>query len=189
MTKLISKYKNIYIFLITLSIIGLLSGYFYYQIQPSTTKSEIKENLNIKENTNGRINNITKRLKDNTKILIFSILVIPIIINLFNIFYKPFEIGFIFNALSIYNTKFSLIYTISYLTIPFIISLILTRISITIIHNIIKYLLIKDKQSKKIIKSSLKKYILLLIISIIYEIIIIILSPYINTYLMTIFSL
>lgn len=189
MTKLISKYKNIYIFLITLSLIGLLSGYFYYQIQPSPTKSEIKENLNIKENINGRINNITKRLKETTKILVYSILVTPIIINLFNIFYKPFEIGFIFNALSTYNTKLSLIYTISYLTIPFIISLILTRISITILYNLIKYLLIKDKCSKKAIKVSIRKYILFFIISIIYEIIIIILSPYINTYLMTFFSL
>ena len=189
MTKLISKYKNIYIFLITLSIIGLISGYFYYQIQPSTTKSEIKESLNIKENTNVRVNNITKRLKSHTLIFIYSLLVIPIIMNLFNIFYKPFEIGFIFNVLSKYNIKFSLIYTIPYLVIPFIISLILTRISLTIIYNLLKYLFTKDKQSKKVIKNSIRKYILFFIISIIYEIIIIILSPYINTYLMTFLSL
>ena len=185
MIRIISKYKNIYIFLITLAIIGAISGYLYYQIQPAKTKEEIKTNVNIKESINSRVNNLSKNLKNNIKIFFYSLLIIPIIINIFNIFYKPFEIGFIFNLLSKYNIKLSLIYTNIYLNIPFIISIILTRISITFIHNIIKYIIIRDNKSKVLIKNTFKKYIILIIISILYDILIIITSPYINRYLMT----
>lgn len=186
MIKLINKYKNIYIFIITLSLIGLISGHLYYEIQPSNLKNEIKEQLNIQESLSNRVNNLSKNLLSETKILIYSILIIPNIINIFNIFYKPFQTGFIFNLLSTYNNSFSFKYILIYHIPPLIISIIVTRISLTITLNIIKQLVIKDNQSKRILKNSLKKYLLLIIISILYEISIIILSPYINTYLMTI---
>ncbi len=185
MTKLLSKYKNIYIFLITLSIIGIISGYIYYQIQPKSIKTEIKESFEIKENLDKRINNTKRDIPPALKIIISSILVIPIIISIFHIFYKPFEIGFIFNLLSAYNIKLSIIYSLTYLIIPFIIVLFLTRISITFSYNLYKHILIRDTKSKSIYKSSIKKYLLLTFFLLIYEILIIIISPIINSYLMT----
>lgn len=186
MTKLISKYKNIYIFLVTLSFLGYISGYFYYQIQPKDTKDNIKETMSIEESLENRVNNLPKCLKSSFQIFLNTLLIIPVILNVFSIFYKPFQIGFIFHVLEQYNIKLSIIYTTVYLLIPIIFNLILIRIGITFISSIIKNLFYNNKSNRTIIKKSFKKYLLISILSIIYEIIIIIVSPIINTYLMAI---
>ena len=186
MLKNILKYRNIYIFIITLSIIGFISGISYYQLQSSSTKEEIKEKISIKEELSTRINNIPKSLNTNITIFLLSLTIILIVINILNIFLKPFQIGFIFSFLLSYKTKFSLLYTSIYYLIPFIFTLILTRISITITISIIRYLLTKDIKIKKELKRTIKKYFLICSIELLYQVIIFLISPNINSYLMTI---
>lgn len=185
MKKRSNKRRNIYIFLITLSLIGLVSGYFYYQLQPSNIKTDITNKLNITEELNTRVNNLTKSIKTSFKILFNSILIIPSIINIFNIFYKPFQIGFLFNILNSYSLKLSLIYNTIYQIIPYIFQVILTKISITLIYSIIKKIINYKKESLNKIILLLKKYLIISIFLFIYEILIIIISKKINLYLMT----
>ena len=71
------KRRNIYIFLITLSIIGLVTGFLYYEFQPKNIKTDIINKLNIQDELNNRINNLPKRIKETSKILFYSVLIIP----------------------------------------------------------------------------------------------------------------
>lgn len=189
MIKLIKKHKYIYLFLITLTIIGLINGYIYFELQSKITKTEILESINIEENLNYRVNNLSKSLNISLKIIINSILILPTIINIINIFYHPFEIGFLYNSLTHYNKKLSLIYLTIYKIIPCIFYLILTRIALSLTISIIKRIINKNKYHNNNIKLSIKKYLIFLILLIIYEIIIIIISPIINGYLMTIMQI
>ena len=63
------KYKNIYIFIITLSFMGFISGYNYYRIQDSNLKTKAIESLNLKENLKKPVNNIIKNGKKCIKLL------------------------------------------------------------------------------------------------------------------------
>ena len=62
MTKTIKKYKNIYVFILVLSLIGLSTGYLYYQTQSKTTKEELVNKLDIKESLKYGVNNLNKRI-------------------------------------------------------------------------------------------------------------------------------
>lgn len=179
------KQRNIYIFLITLSLIGLISGTLYYEFQPNTIKTDITNKLNIQEELNNRVNNLPKSIKESSSILIYSVLIIPSIINIFNIFYNPFKIGFLYNVLKTYSLKLSIIYILIYQIIPYLFQLILTKISITLIYSIIKKLIYYKKESFNRIILLLKKYFIISIFLFIYEILIIIISKNINSYLMT----
>lgn len=95
--KKLFKYRNVYVFIIILATIGFISGYIYFRVQPQDVKDNIISSYNINENLDKRVNNIKKRLINNGKILGFSVLIIPSVLNVFNIFYEPFQIGFIFN--------------------------------------------------------------------------------------------
>lgn len=185
MLNIIKKYKYTYLFITILTTIGFISGIIYYQVQPQETKTETKELLNIKEELNIRHNNILKSLKNSSIIIINTISIIFIIKNVINIFYKPFEVGFIFSLLNTYNIKFSIIYILIYNIPSIIISVILTRISLTIIINIIKYIITKNRKIKKEILTQLKKYTIITLIELTYQISIYIISPKINAYLMT----
>ena len=189
MSKVLKKYKNIYIFILILSLIGLSSGYIYHKVQPTKTKEELIESINIEEELTHTINNIPKASMIIIKTLLYSILIIPQLINIFNIFYKPFQIGFILNMLETYSLKFSLLYVSIYHILPLVFSLILIKISLIISKNIIELLIYKDKLSIKHLKQQLKKYLIISIIYLFYEFIIIIFSSIINSYLMTIISL
>ncbi len=184
MLKNILKYKYIYVFIIILALIGFLSGILYYNIQPSSIKEETKELLNIKEQLSIKTNNIIKRTKDNSKILISSILIIPEYKNILQSFKKPFEIGFIFSLLSSYSYKLSIIYIGTYHILPFIFTLILIRVSISLSYSITKTLIKRDRKSLTRLNILLKKYIIVLTISCLYEIIIFFFSKNINGYLM-----
>lgn len=188
MTKVIKKYKNIYIFILALSLIGLSTGYMYYQTQSKSTKEELVDKLNIKDSLNYGVNNITKRLKVVTKTFIYSITIIPQVINIFNIFYLPFETGFILNLLESFSLKFSLIYITTYHLIPLILTLILIKISLILSKNIVELIIFKDKLSIKHLKKQLLKYLLVSLTLFIYEIFILIFSTNINGYLMTFLS-
>lgn len=185
MRKQLIKQKNIYIFIITLTIIGLISGYLYYQFQPLNTKTTIIESLDIKSDLNNRVNNLPRTLKSSSKIIIYSILILPSIINIFNIFYEPFKIGFLFNLLNTYSIKLSLIYTLIYLIIPLLFTIILTKVGFTIIYSLVKKIIYYKKETWSRVIILLKKYFLISIFSYTYEIIVIVISLNINSYLMT----
>lgn len=185
MLKVLKKYHNIYIFILILSLIGLSTGYMYYEVQTSTTKQELTTSINIKEELSSGVNNIPKRFKIISKTLINSITILPQIINIFNIFYIPFETGFILNLLESFSIKFSLIYISIYHIIPLLFTLILIKISLSLSKSIIELLLFKDKLSIKNLKLHLKKYFLVSIIYLLYELLILIFSTNINSYLVT----
>ncbi len=185
MIKLLKKHKHLYLFILTLALIGLLSGYFYYKVQPSTIKDNINNQININEDLSNRTNNIPKRTKELIIYLISSITIIGELLNIFNIYYEPFELGFIFSFLKQYKLKFTIYYSLTYYLIPLIFKIILLRLTISLTYNIIKYLLTKDFKIKRTIKLYLKKYLIISLILIFYEFLIYIFSPSINTYLMT----
>ena len=106
----IKKRRNIIIFYLIITLIGLTSGYKFYSYQEEKTKQTIIEKIDIKENLSYKTNNILNDFKDILKILIYSTLLITLFINIFNIFYKSFQIGFLFNILNSLNTKLSIIY-------------------------------------------------------------------------------
>lgn len=177
--------SNIYLFILILSFIGLGTGYTYYQVQSTTTKEELISKINLKEELSSGVNNIPKRVKTIIKTITNSILIIPQIINIFNIFYIPFQTGFILNLLDTYTLKFSLIYISIYHIIPFIYNVILIKISLNLSKSIIELIIYKDKLSIKSIKHNFKKYITISLLYLFYEFIILIFSSNINSYLVT----
>lgn len=185
MVRNIVKHHNIYIFIIVLALIAFITGRVYYNVQSKNTKDSIKETIAIEEDLSYPTNNILKRIKSTSIILVSSIFIITQIFNIFKIFSMPFEIGFIFSFLKSYSFKLALIYTTLYQIIPLIISLILIRISITISFNIIEAIIYRKRSTLLKIKHLFKKYLLIFAFLILYEIIIAIFSININAYLLT----
>lgn len=185
MAKNIARYKIIYLFIITLSLTGFISGMIYYQLQPNSIKEETKTTLNIEAELKAKVNNIKRSTLKSIEIFIFSTLLITQIKNLFYIFYKPFEIGFIFNLLKSYNLKLAVLYNLFYQIIPFLFAIILIKIGLTISRNTIKLLFERTNQNKKRQITLIKKFLLITLILIVYEIIISFFSSNINSYLMT----
>ena len=182
MHKIIS---STYLFIIILSLIGLSTGYLYYETQTNETKEELKKEINLTEDLSNGVNNIPKRLKQILKTLLYSITILPSILNIFNIFYYPFQIGFILNILESFSIKLSLIYISIYHIIPLLFNLILIRIGIKLSKNIIELIIFKDKLSIKDLKHNLKHYLIVSIILLFYEFLILIFSTNINSYLVT----
>lgn len=189
MVRNIAKHKYIYIFIITLSLIGFICGYIYYNIQSSSIKENTLSQINIKEELSSDINNTPKRIKKSITIFLCSIFIITQFFNIFELFYNPFQIGFILSLLKTYSFKFSIIYSLIYFIIPLLFQIILIRISINITISIIKLILLKERKIKHKTITLIKKYILITIISISYEILIVIFSTNINAYLMTMLSI
>lgn len=183
--KKLNKYKYIYLFIVILGTIGLLSGYFYYNAQNDQIKETIHNTINIEEELSSTTNNIFKSLKDSSIYLVSSITIIPEAINIFNIYYEPFEVGFIFNTLKPYSLKFTSLYTLIYYLVPLLFKLILLRLTMTITYTIIKYIFKKQKSEQKKLKLLLKKYLLITFILIFYEFILFIFNANIHRYLMT----
>ena len=183
--KKLNKYKYIYLFIVVLALIGFISGYFYYNVQSSSTKEDIINKININEELSTTTNNTFKRLKETSIYLISSITIIPEVINIFNIYYEPFQVGFIFNILNSYNLKFSLLYTLIYHLIPLLFKLILIRITMTITYSFIKYIFKKNKKDKNKTIILIKKYLLISFFLLFYEFIIFIFNANIHSYLMT----
>jgi len=186
MIKLYRSHKSIYLFIITLSLIGFITGFLYYKTQTTETKSSIKTSINIEEDLKTPTNNITKYLKQSFIIFILSLLIIPELYNIIQIFIKPFELGFIFSFLLTYNFKLAILYTLIYQFIPLVFTLILIRLSINISYNILNILITKNNQIGVKTKKILKKYLLIVIFLIFYNFLISLFSTNINSYLMTI---
>ena len=192
MIKLITVIKakrNIIIFYSIITLIGLISGYKFYEIQPTDTKKTIQEKIDIKENLSYKSNNIFKTTKDILIILICSITIIPCIVNLFNTFYKSFQIGFLYNVLKQINIKLSLTYISIYKLIPYILIISLTQLAFQITLNIIKYILSnKNHKYLNILRKKLKQFMIISIVLIITELIIFLYSEFLNNYLLTLLS-
>ncbi len=185
MARLIAKYQSIYLFIITLSIIGFITGLFYYKVQDSITKNEIRENVNMEETLENGFNNIGKRAKVIGGILICSLTVVLAFFNIFKCFTMPFEMGFIYSIIKVYKWKFVLLYLGVYYIITYFFTLILIRISISISINIVKLIIFRDRKIVSYIKRQVLKYLVVSGILLFYEFIIMIFSYNINLYLMT----
>lgn len=188
MIKALKKNKNIIIFYTIITIIGFISGYKFYSYQEPSLKDNIQERINIKENLSYKTNNIIKDFKDIAIIFIYSILIISTIINIFNIFYKSFQIGFIFNILTLINIKLSIIYILIYKIIPYIFLIILTHKGIKLTKSILKYIITKNKDEINNIIYHIKKFFITSFILISYEFIIFLYSEIINNYLLTLLN-
>lgn len=189
MITIIKHSKTSIIFFSIITFLGLITGYKFYTYQDTETKTKIIETLNIEENLSYKTNNILKDLKDIFIILISSILIIPTIINIFNIFYKSFQIGFLFNILNNISIKLSLTYLTIYKIIPFIFLNLLTIKGLKITYNILKYLITKNKDIISIILKNIKHFLVLSSILIIYEFILFLYSEIINKYLITLLNI
>ena len=186
----IKNNKNTITFFTILTFIGLITGYKFYSYQDNETKTKINETLDIETNLSYKTNNLLKDSKDILIIIICSILIIPSIINIFNIFYKSFQIGFLYNILNTINTKLSILYISIYKLIPFILLTILTKYSLNISLNILKYFI--NKKNKNNIDNLIKniKYFIYISLSLlIYEFILFLYSEIINNYLITLLNI
>lgn len=182
------KYTNIYVFIVVLAFIGFIAGYNYYRFQPEQLKNDIVENYDLSIKLNNRVNNIGKRIVEHSKKLVYSITIIPSIINVFNIFYEPFQCGFIFNIFND-NLLFGGLFILFYYLIPLIFSLMLIKVGFTLSKRIILLLFnYKDRNCKANCKKILLKYLIIFMISIIYEIIVFISSKGFNSYLIQLLS-
>lgn len=189
MITVIKAKRNIIIFYSIITLIGLISGYKFYEVQPTDTKTTIQEKIDIKENLSYKSNNIFKTTKDILIILICSITIIPCIVNLFNTFYKSFQIGFLYNVLKQINIKLSLTYISIYKLIPYILIISLTQLAFQITLNIIKYILSnKNHKYLNILRKKLKQFIIISIVLITTELIIFLYSEFLNNYLLTLLS-
>ena len=181
--------RSIIIFYSIITLIGLISGYKFYETQPTDTKTTIKEKLDIKENLSYKSNNILKSIKEILIIFICSITIIPCIINLFNTFYKTFQIGFLYNVLKQINIKLSLTYIAIYKLIPSILIIILTQIGFQITLNIIKTILSnKNNKYLNISRKKIKQFIIISTILITSELITFLYSEILNNYLLTLLN-
>lgn len=183
--KKLNKYKYIYLFIVVLSLIGFLSGYFYYNAQSNEMKDQIQNKINIEEELSTTTNNTFKRLKETSIYFICGLTIIPELINIFHIYYEPFTAGFIFNMLKPYSLKFSLFYTLIYHLIPLLFKLILLRLTMSLSYNLFKYIFKKSSKNKKKAILLSKKYLILTLFLLFYEFIIFIFNPSIHEFLMT----
>lgn len=185
----IKKSKTTIIFYTIITFLGLISGYKFYSYQDTNTKQTIQEKLNIKENLSYKTNNILKDIKDIFIIIIYSILIIPCLINIFNIFYKSFQIGFLFNILNTLSIKTSIIYLTIYKIIPYIFLIILTNIGLKLSKLLFQYILTKKKDIIYKILIILKRILTTSLLLISYEFIIFLYSEIINKYLITLLNI
>ena len=186
----IKNNKNIITFFTIITYIGLITGYKFYSYQNTETKTKINETLDIKTNLSYKTNNLLKDSKDILLIIICSVLLIPSIINIFNIFYKSFQIGFLYNILNTINTKLSILYISIYKLIPFILITILTKYSLNISFNLLKYFI--NKKNKNNIDNlirNIKHFTYISIALLIYEFILFLYSEIINNYLITLLNI
>lgn len=185
----IKQRKKLIIFYAIIIIFGYITGHTIYKKQTEEFKTQIIEKIDIKENLSYKTNNILKRTKEIFTILILSILIIPSIINISNIFYNSLIIGFLSSILGSINIKLSLVYISLYKLIPFIFLLVLTHIGFKISKQIINYLLNKNTSNKTKLMKIFKKFLTISFILITYEFILLLYSEIINKYLITLLNI
>lgn len=180
-----ARYRNIYIFIMVLALVGLMSGYKYYSVLDEELKIDCQERININEHLKKRHNGVGTACKDGFLILLSSVLVLPSIVNLVNIFYKPFVLGFLFNFFKTYGFKLSLIYNFVYYFIPLFFLLFLIKVGFTISSNIVLWIVKRNISYKRKVILLLKKYGIVFGFYLFYQIIVWIFSLALNGYFAT----
>lgn len=188
--------KNLFIFLISFTIIALITGIIFYFLLSAEDKTIVNTNTSNYFLINDNISYI-KELKENILnntyniflIWILGISVIGIIANIFIYFCELFSIGFTLASIfNIYKAK-GIIATICYLLtskiILIIIMFILTFFSIKISYKIIKQCFTKEEIN---LKKEITKYFKILVISFIIIIAISMLKVFIDPFLIKFFT-
>ena len=166
MVKMLLKHQYVYLFLFVLAIIGFESGYIYYSSIDNNTKYELDTEYDFK------VEKSSYSFKVPFIILIDSILIIMQLLNFFYIFYLPFKYGFMFAYLLSINKSFAFINLFLYNLIPFLLMIILVRISVSITKNIISYILYKKRNYIIKIRLLFIKYLGIVFLYCIYGLII-----------------
>lgn len=188
--------KNLFIFLISFTIIALITGIIFYFLLSPEDKTIVNTNTSNYFLINDNISYI-KELKENILnntyniflIWILGISVIGIIANIFIYFCELFSIGFTLASIfNIYKAK-GIIATICYLLtskiLLIIIMFILTFFSIKISYKIIKQCFTKEEIN---LKKEITKYFKILVISFIIIIAISMLKVFIDPFLIKFFT-
>lgn len=169
-----NKYK--YIFLITIVVLGFISGIIFSNILSYNDKKEVSEVvetyfINLKNNEQiNYISNLFNIIENNffyiILIVIFSFSIIGIILNPFILYFKSFVIGISVGLImSIYSFKgiiFSFLYVIPHQIINLIIYILLSYYGINLGIKLFKTLFLKKTFN---ISSFMKKYFKILILS------------------------
>ena len=188
--------KNLFIFLLSFSIITIVIGIIFYFLLSSKDKETVNSSITgyftIKDNYN-YVNLLKDNILDNTYdtflIWILGISVIGVIASVFIYFCELFSIGFtIASIMDVYNVK-GLIGVLCYL-IPakicyIIVLFILTFFAIKISYKLIKLCFTKEEVN---IKLEISKYFKVLLFSFISMIAISMLTVFIDPLLIKIFT-
>ena len=188
--------KNLFIFLLSFSIITIIIGIIFYFLLSSKDKEVVNNSINsyftIKDNYN-YINLLKNSILDNTYdtflIWILGISIIGVIASIFIYFCELFSIGFtIASIINTYNAK-GLIGILCYL-IPskicyIIVLFLLTFFAIKISYKLIKLCFTKEEIN---IKLEISKYFKVLIFSFIAMIAISMLTVFIDPLLIKLFT-
>lgn len=188
--------KNLFLFILSFSIITLIIGIIFYYLMSSADKETVNSSINnyftIKTNIN-YLNEIKKNILSNTYniflIWILGISVIGVLACIFIYFCEIFSIGValasIFNIYSIKGIIASICYLFlskaCYLVMLFIITFLAIKISYKII------LVCFSKQEINI-KKEIEKYIKILIIAFIFVIVISLAKVFIDPMLIKLFT-
>lgn len=176
------KYINIYTFIIVLTLVGFISGMKYYDYQKEEYKTELKESIDLQkaiENTPF----IGHHVKNSFFIFLNSFLIVTHLFTVYELFYEPFSIGFIFGFLKSINSTIAFPYVLVYKLIPLLFGLIEIRVAFTISKNIIIFLLNRgNKVYRNHIKTLLKKYLLITSFKGIYLLILFIIHAPLTSY-------
>lgn len=187
MVNTMKKYLNLYIFILIITITGLIFGLLFYSFLNKEIKLDIINNYNITNELTSNTNLFKNNIIFFITIFISSISIIGLFIILFKIFYESFCLGFIIKMFSIYKFKFNIIYITLYYLIPLIFKYFIIIISIRIIYREIRLLFdIKNPKRKRELIKCYKKIIIIFIIQLIYDLIIFLYSGFINNYLVSI---
>ena len=179
MQKIIINHKKYLLFILVISAVSLLMGYFYYNLLDENTKINIINN--IKDSTIN-INFIFKDLIMMSTILILSFIIvgIPLCIGYYS--YNLFFIGFFINVFLIAYKSKGIIYILIYLILNRLIPLLLIVIFMYKIINIgkyfINYYVYKNSNFKDKIIVSFKKCIYTILFALVINILLFLLYNY-----------
>ncbi|MBR1413859.1 MAG: hypothetical protein IJ574_04245 [Bacilli bacterium] len=177
-----SNRKRIIIFMITILILGIITGIIYYYKLPNLTKNVLLENISntiLKSNISIMITHIIMLII----ILISSFIIVGLPLSYFCLFYEGLSIGFniivLFTYKGVKGLIYSLIYNILYKFIFIAMFLIFIYKITSLTYNIFKLIILKDKNIKRTISNKLKSILLIILFIFIVDIINYFLNPYI----------
>ena len=180
MKNIIKHNKYLLLFILSIIVVGLITGFVYFYFLKDNTRLDI---INTIKNTNNySYNFILKDLFIMSLILVMSFFLIGAFLNIFNIFYDSFSIGFLIN---IYFTTFNingLIYILIYIFVTKLIVILFKIIFLKKTINISRFVIgkiiyKKDNYLKDKIMINFKNALYIIIIVIICNIIILFISP------------